>query len=205
MSTTEPYIDPRVTALLVIDMQKGFCHPESRMEKSGVGTANQRAIIPDLLRLVELARDVRAAGLLVAADPLPRGRDAPPPPHPEPPGQAALDAVPARHLGGRLRRRGGAGDAPRGLRDREAPRLRPLRDDARREAPHARDRDAPDLGLQHRLLRRDDDPRRLLPRPRRRRRPRAVSPVRAGASTRTRWRRSRRTSAQSSRWTTCRR
>ena len=52
----EPYIDPRYTALLVIDMQKGFCHPESRMEKSGVGTANQRAIIPDLLRLVTLAR-----------------------------------------------------------------------------------------------------------------------------------------------------
>lgn len=52
----EPYIDPRVTALLVIDMQKGFCHPESRMEKSGVGTANQRAIIPDILRLVDLAR-----------------------------------------------------------------------------------------------------------------------------------------------------
>ena len=57
MSATEPYIDPRVTALLVIDMQKGFCHPESRMEKSGVGTANQRAIIPDLLHLVDLARE----------------------------------------------------------------------------------------------------------------------------------------------------
>ena len=42
MSAIEAYIDPRVTALLVIDMQKGFCHPESRMEKSGVGTANQR-------------------------------------------------------------------------------------------------------------------------------------------------------------------
>jgi ureidoacrylate peracid hydrolase len=53
----EPYIDPRVTALLVIDMQKGFCHPASRMEKSGVGTANQRAIIPTLLRLVELVRE----------------------------------------------------------------------------------------------------------------------------------------------------
>ncbi len=55
---TEPYVDPRIAALLVIDIQKGFCHPESRMEKSGVGTANQRAIIPNLLRLVELARDL---------------------------------------------------------------------------------------------------------------------------------------------------
>jgi ureidoacrylate peracid hydrolase len=56
MSASEPYIDPRYTALLVIDMQKGFCHPESRMETSGVGTANQRAIVPSVLGLVRLAR-----------------------------------------------------------------------------------------------------------------------------------------------------
>lgn len=55
----EPYIDPRVTALIVTDMQKGFCHPESRMEKSGVGTARQRAIIPDVVRLVRLVRDYK--------------------------------------------------------------------------------------------------------------------------------------------------
>lgn len=53
----DPYIDPTCTALLVIDMQKGFCDPESRMEKAGIGTANQRAIVPDVLRLVELARE----------------------------------------------------------------------------------------------------------------------------------------------------
>jgi ureidoacrylate peracid hydrolase len=53
----EPYIDPTCTALLVIDMQKGFCDPESRMEKAGIGTENQRAIVPDLLRLVDLARE----------------------------------------------------------------------------------------------------------------------------------------------------
>jgi ureidoacrylate peracid hydrolase len=53
----DPYIDPTCTALLVIDMQKGFCDPESQMEKAGIGTENQRAILPDVLRLVELARD----------------------------------------------------------------------------------------------------------------------------------------------------
>jgi ureidoacrylate peracid hydrolase len=53
----EPYIDPTCTALLVIDMQKGFCDPESRMEKAGIGTENQRAIVPDLLRLIDLARE----------------------------------------------------------------------------------------------------------------------------------------------------
>lgn len=54
---SEPYIDPTCTALLVIDMQKGFCDPESRMEKAGIGTENQRAIVPDLLRLIDLARE----------------------------------------------------------------------------------------------------------------------------------------------------
>lgn len=57
MSSTEPYIDPRVTALLVIDMQNGFCHPDSRMEKAGIGVANQRAIVPNVLRLVALAHE----------------------------------------------------------------------------------------------------------------------------------------------------
>lgn len=51
----QPYIDPSRTALIVIDIQKGFCDPESRMEKSGVGTENQRRIIPDVLKLVDLA------------------------------------------------------------------------------------------------------------------------------------------------------
>ena len=55
----EPYVDPRCTALLVIDMQNGFCHPESRMEKSGVGVRHQQAIVPAVLRLVELARGWR--------------------------------------------------------------------------------------------------------------------------------------------------
>jgi ureidoacrylate peracid hydrolase len=57
-STPEPYIDPTCTALLVIDMQKGFCDPDSRMEKAGIGTANQRAIVPDVLRLIDTARDI---------------------------------------------------------------------------------------------------------------------------------------------------
>ena len=54
---TQPYIDPTCTALLVIDMQKGFCDPESQMEKAGIGTANKRAILPSLLRLIDLARE----------------------------------------------------------------------------------------------------------------------------------------------------
>ena len=57
MSVIDPFIDPRVTALLVIDMQNGFCHPESRMEKAGIGVANQRAIVPKVLELVDFAHE----------------------------------------------------------------------------------------------------------------------------------------------------
>lgn len=50
------FIDPAVTALLVIDMQNGFCHADSHM--AGVwGTDRQRAIMPDVARLVALARE----------------------------------------------------------------------------------------------------------------------------------------------------
>ena len=54
---TEPYIDPRVSALIVVDMQKGFSHPESRMEKAGIGTANQRAVMPHIKRLLGVVRE----------------------------------------------------------------------------------------------------------------------------------------------------
>lgn len=55
-SEVTPFIDPQRAALLVIDMQEGFCHPESQMGKS-VGTDHQRAIIPDIVKLVGIARD----------------------------------------------------------------------------------------------------------------------------------------------------
>ena len=49
-----PFIDPKVTALLVIDMQNGFCHQDSHM--AGVwGTERQRAIIPNVAKLVGIA------------------------------------------------------------------------------------------------------------------------------------------------------
>ncbi|MDX6588652.1 MAG: ureidoacrylate peracid hydrolase, partial [Solirubrobacterales bacterium] len=61
MTSTEtgvtPYIDPRKSALLVIDMQEGFCSPKALMETSGIGTSNQRAIIPKVAELVKVARE----------------------------------------------------------------------------------------------------------------------------------------------------
>jgi ureidoacrylate peracid hydrolase len=61
MSNSEvtPFIDPQRAALLVIDMQEGFCHPDAQMEKSGIGTSNQRAIVPDVVKLIATAREHR--------------------------------------------------------------------------------------------------------------------------------------------------
>lgn len=47
------------TALLVIDMQNGFVHPESGMGKSVSGTKAQRKIVPEIKNLVRFARSLK--------------------------------------------------------------------------------------------------------------------------------------------------
>lgn len=46
------------TALLVIDMQNGFVHPESEMGRSPSGTAAQQAIVPSIARLAHQVREL---------------------------------------------------------------------------------------------------------------------------------------------------
>jgi nicotinamidase-related amidase len=45
-------IDPATAALLVIDMQNGFCHPEGTLGISGVDVTPLRAVIPRIRDLV---------------------------------------------------------------------------------------------------------------------------------------------------------
>lgn len=40
-------------------MQKGFCHPDSAMAKAGLSTSSQRAIIPKVVQLVRVARELQ--------------------------------------------------------------------------------------------------------------------------------------------------
>jgi ureidoacrylate peracid hydrolase len=47
------------TALLVIDMQNGYCHPDSEMSRTGPGTQHQQAIVPAVAEVVQLARASR--------------------------------------------------------------------------------------------------------------------------------------------------
>lgn len=47
-------IDPRETALLVIDMQNAFCHPEGGLARAGVSIEHQRSVVPNVKRLVQV-------------------------------------------------------------------------------------------------------------------------------------------------------
>lgn len=56
-SIPDKFIEPDKTALIVIDMQKGFCDVDSMMEKIGPGAAGSRAVIPAITELVGKARE----------------------------------------------------------------------------------------------------------------------------------------------------
>ena len=50
-------LDNRETALVVVDMQKGFIDPGGGLDRAGVSIVNQSAIVPSVRRLVELVRE----------------------------------------------------------------------------------------------------------------------------------------------------
>lgn len=51
-------VDPSRTALLVIDMQNGWCHPEGAMTRAGQNMTTQRAIVPNVRTLVQACRSL---------------------------------------------------------------------------------------------------------------------------------------------------
>lgn len=53
-------IDRKDTALLVIDIQNGFCHRDGTMARAGIDASRQQAVVPNIVRLVRLCR---SAGL----------------------------------------------------------------------------------------------------------------------------------------------
>jgi ureidoacrylate peracid hydrolase len=57
-----PPLYPEETALLVVDMQNGYCHPEGSLAKGGANTRPQQAIVP---ATVELVSACRAAGVTI--------------------------------------------------------------------------------------------------------------------------------------------
>lgn len=56
LTTLEEKVDPRWTALLVIDVQNDYVHPQGAGGKSGLNMQPAVAMVPRLLRLIEAAR-----------------------------------------------------------------------------------------------------------------------------------------------------
>ena len=55
---TGGYLDPKKSAVLVIDMQNDFCHPEGAFGKSGANLKHMHQIVPALKRFVDAARSL---------------------------------------------------------------------------------------------------------------------------------------------------
>ena len=56
-SSLAEWIDPTSSALLVVDMQNDFCHPEGAFAKRGLDISLAQRIVPTVLRLMEVARE----------------------------------------------------------------------------------------------------------------------------------------------------
>jgi ureidoacrylate peracid hydrolase len=59
------WVDPATSALMVIDMQNDFCHPEGAFAKRGFDTSLARGIVPTLKRLMNEARKVGVPVIMV--------------------------------------------------------------------------------------------------------------------------------------------
>jgi ureidoacrylate peracid hydrolase len=55
-TTLDELVDPRHTALLVVDMQRDFCTPGGAFDRLGVDISMYPAMVPRLVHLVEVAR-----------------------------------------------------------------------------------------------------------------------------------------------------
>src|SRR5471030_1220992 len=51
-----PLVDPAKTALLIVDVQNDYCHPDGALGKLGAPTAGAMAMIPTLQTLIDAAR-----------------------------------------------------------------------------------------------------------------------------------------------------
>jgi ureidoacrylate peracid hydrolase len=62
LRTLDEKIDPKHAALIVVDVQNDFCHPDSPLARDGRDLSAAQAMVP---RLVTLIDDARAAGVPV--------------------------------------------------------------------------------------------------------------------------------------------
>jgi ureidoacrylate peracid hydrolase len=58
LETLSEKVDPKRAAILIIDMQNDFCHPEGRAGRRGMDVSPTEAIVPQIKNLVAEARRV---------------------------------------------------------------------------------------------------------------------------------------------------
>ncbi|MBI2854175.1 MAG: cysteine hydrolase [Chloroflexi bacterium] len=56
MLTLEEMVNPRNAAVLVIDIQNDFCHPEGGVAKKGVDVSLMMGVVPNIVNLVDQGR-----------------------------------------------------------------------------------------------------------------------------------------------------
>jgi nicotinamidase-related amidase len=74
LETDAEVLDPRHTALVVIDMQNDFGHPEGHFSRAGVDVSAVAAILPQVAALVETARRSGVLVVWIRQTTLPDGR-----------------------------------------------------------------------------------------------------------------------------------
>jgi ureidoacrylate peracid hydrolase len=56
VSKLQPFVDPAKTAVIVVDVQNDFCHPDGALGRNGAPTGDAMAMIPTLQSLLDAAR-----------------------------------------------------------------------------------------------------------------------------------------------------
>ena len=69
MANFEKLIHSKHSAILVIDVQNDFCHPDGGQAKRGMDVSAMNAVVPNIIKLIE---EGRKAGLPVIFIPLTR-------------------------------------------------------------------------------------------------------------------------------------
>jgi ureidoacrylate peracid hydrolase len=59
-------VDPRRAALLVIDVQNDYCHPEGSLGKAGIDLSMMQAALPCMLKFIEAARQASFPIIFIA-------------------------------------------------------------------------------------------------------------------------------------------
>ena len=72
--TLDELVDPAVTALLVVDVQNDFCHPDGLFAKAGKDVAMMREALPRIRRTVTEAQSLGIRTVFIKQTTLPDGR-----------------------------------------------------------------------------------------------------------------------------------